>query len=131
MLEQRAGTVGCARDDGHFSCLNTVGMGSGEIRQFSVSPDGRHVYVPSSGTASGVAILDRSAATGTLTQDPDGDGCITATGNPIGGVNQCRKDARLAGNPESLLVSPDGAQVYVAPWPTAWTCWRAIPAPDC
>jgi DNA-binding beta-propeller fold protein YncE len=113
-LEQRAGTIGCARDDGNFSCLNTVGMGTGEIRQFSVSPDGRQVYVPSSVTASGVAILDRSTTTGTLTQDPDGGGCITATGNPIVGVNQCRKDARLAGNPESLLVSPDGAQVYVA-----------------
>ncbi len=114
VLAQLAGTIGCARDDGNFSCLNTVGMGTGEIRQFAVSPDGRHVYVPSSGTASGVAILDRAAATGTLTQDPDGSGCITATGNPIAGVNQCSKDARLAGNPESLQVSGDGRQVYVA-----------------
>jgi DNA-binding beta-propeller fold protein YncE len=114
VLSQLAGSIGCARDDGNMSCLNTVGMGSGEIRQFAVSPDGRHVYVPSSLTASGVAILDRSLATGTLTQDPDGKGCITATGNPIGGVKQCLTDARLAGNPESLLISGDGAQVYVA-----------------
>jgi DNA-binding beta-propeller fold protein YncE len=113
VLSQLAGTVGCARDDGLMSCLNTSGMGNGEIRQFAVSPDGRNVYVPSSGTASGVAILDRSLATGTLGQDPDGNGCITATGNPIGGVNQCRVDARLAGNPESLLISNDGF-VYVA-----------------
>jgi DNA-binding beta-propeller fold protein YncE len=113
-LAQLAGTIGCARDDANFNCLNTVGMGTGEIRQFAVSPDGRHVYVPSSGTASGVAILDRTAATGTLTQDPDGDGCITTTGNPIGGVSQCRQDARLAGNPESLVISPEGGQVYVA-----------------
>jgi len=112
-LSQLAGTVGCARDDGAMSCLNTSGMGNGEIRQFAISPDGRHVYVPSSGTASGVAILDRSLATGTLGQDPDGNGCITATGNPIANVNQCRVDARLAGNPESLLISNDGF-VYVA-----------------
>jgi len=114
VLSQLAGSIGCARDDGNMSCLNTVGMGTGEIRQFAVSPDGRHVYVPSSLTASGVAILDRSLATGTLTQDPDGKSCITATGNPIGGVKQCLTDARLAGNPESLLISGDGAQVYVA-----------------
>ena len=114
VLGQLAGTIGCARDDGNFSCLNTVGMGTGEIRQFAVSPDGREVYVPSSGTAAGVAILDRAAATGTLTQDPDGSGCITATGNPNAGVNQCGKDARLAGNPESLVASGDGRQMYVA-----------------
>jgi DNA-binding beta-propeller fold protein YncE len=114
VLSQLAGTIGCARDDGNMSCLNTSGMGTGEIRQFAISPDGRHVYVPSSLTASGVAILDRSLATGTLTQDPDGKGCITATGNPIGGVKQCLTDPRLAGNPESLLISGDGRRVYVA-----------------
>src|SRR5689334_13429964 len=113
VLSQLAGGVGCARDDGAMSCLNTSGMGTGEIRQFAISPDGRQVYVPSSLTASGVAILDRSLATGTLGQDPDGNGCITATGNPIANVNQCRVDARLAGNPESLLISNDGF-VYVA-----------------
>jgi hypothetical protein len=113
VLAQLAGTVGCARDDGNFSCFNTTAMGTGEIRQFAVSPDGRHVYVPSSVTASGVAIFDRAAATGTLTQKPDTDGCISATGNPIGAQNQCRKDARLAGNPETLEISADGRQVYV------------------
>src|SRR5262249_14672929 len=69
----------------------------------AISADGRQVYVPSSVSASGVAILDRSLATGTLTQNPDGDGCITATGNPIGGGPQGRVDAGLAGEPEALL----------------------------
>jgi hypothetical protein len=111
VLTQRPGTPGCVRDDGLQTCFNATALGTGAIRQIDVSPDGRHVYVPAAATA-GVTVFDRSA-TGTLTQKPDLDGCLTATGSPVGGQNQCARVPALAGDGSTLELSPDGRHLYV------------------
>ena len=71
----------------------------------SLSPDGRHLYVASSGS-NAIAIFRRSAATGKLTQAAGSAGCIATRG--AGG---CARGLGLVG-PNSVAVSPDGRNVY-------------------
>ena len=112
MLTANAGDAGCARDGGVDPCLPTVGLGSGDIGQLAISPDGRHLYAPA--TASGGAVVFDRAADGTLTQRVDLSRCITSTGEPVAAVKRCQAEARLGGVAgSSVELSPDGAQLYV------------------
>lgn len=82
----------------------------------ALSPDGRQLYVgvnggtPPGGTAEETAILifDRDPATGALTRRQV-LGCVT----PTGSSGACVADPRI-GNPDDIVVSPDGHSVYVA-----------------
>lgn len=71
----------------------------------AIAPDGKHVYVASS-TSDAIAILDRSARTGTLTQAGGKAGCIAAKG-----ASGCAW-ARALNGPNSVAVAPDGRHVY-------------------
>ena len=72
-----------------------------------MSPDGHNVYVGSfDGNA--VAVFDRNAASGALTQPSGATGCIAAA--PADG---CTTGLALAA-PEGMAISPDGDNVYVA-----------------
>ncbi len=72
-----------------------------------VSPDGRNVYVGSF-FGNAVAVFDRSAATGALTQPAGAGGCLAAVAT--GG---CATGLGLEA-PEGLAISANGADVYVA-----------------
>jgi DNA-binding beta-propeller fold protein YncE len=77
-------------------------MGS---RAIAVSPDGKNVYVASSGSDA-IAIFRRNPATGGLAQ-PSGEGaCVGAKGEA-----NCAPAIGLDG-PNSVAVSPDGRNVY-------------------
>lgn len=71
----------------------------------AISPDGKNVYVASS-TSNAIAVFERGARTGELTQPAGAAGCISAKG--AGG---CATGAGLEG-PNSVTVSPDGRNVY-------------------
>jgi DNA-binding beta-propeller fold protein YncE len=100
-LADRASKAGgCAR----ARALDGPGpfMGS---RAIAVSPDGKHVYVASSGSDA-IAILARDRQTGVLTQAKKTAGCVAAKG-----ASGCALAIGLD-EPNSVAISPDGRSVY-------------------
>jgi DNA-binding beta-propeller fold protein YncE len=77
-------------------------MGS---RAIAISPDGKSVYVASSGSDA-IAIFRRDAKSGALIQPPGTAGCIAAKG-----AYGCAKAIGLDG-PNSVAVSANGRMVY-------------------
>jgi len=92
------------RDCGTARALKGAGpfMGS---RAIVLSPDGKNVYVASSGSDA-IAIFRRNRHSGTLTQPRGSGGCIAAKG-----ADGCATGAGLNG-PNSVAISPDGRNVY-------------------
>ena len=101
-------SVGCITDTGGDGRPGTDGfcangdalLGASAV---AVSPDGRNVYVASSGS-NGVAWLARDAATGELTPE----GCI----KEFPRADRCRAGFGVVGI-SGVVVSPDGRHVYV------------------
>ena len=77
------------------------GRALGGARDVAVSPDGKNVYVASPADDA-VAVLDRDAADGHLTQSSGEDGCVSA-----GGSGECGEGDAID-EPTSVAVSPDG-----------------------
>ena len=73
----------------------------------ALSPDGLNVYVAAAGSDA-LAIFERDAASGMLTQKPRRAGCVSKTGMS----GRCA-NGRALDNPHSVIVSPDGRSVYV------------------
>jgi 6-phosphogluconolactonase (cycloisomerase 2 family) len=106
-LTQLAGTQGCWSETGTAGeCANGKAL-NGAISAAS-SPDGKHVYVASV-LSDAVAVFNRGATTGRLTQLAGTNGCVSETGT--GGV--CI-DGKALNGARSVTVSPDGSHVYVA-----------------
>jgi 6-phosphogluconolactonase (cycloisomerase 2 family) len=106
-LTQLSGTSGCVSETGSAgNCAD----GKALDRPFavSVSRDGEHAYI-SSVRSDAVAAFDRDTATGKLTQLPGTSGCVSETGT--GGA--CA-DGRALIDVDSVTVSPDGLNVYLA-----------------
>jgi DNA-binding beta-propeller fold protein YncE len=70
----------------------------------AVSPDGAHVYVAGWGA---IAIFDRDAVSGALTQKPHAAGCFSMFDSDC-------KPGRAIEQASGIAVSPDGRNVYVA-----------------
>ncbi len=103
-LTQKPGLAGCVSDTGSGPCAD--GRGLGYIESLAISADGRSVYTTAR-MSEAVAVLDRGAD-GRLTQKPGAAGCISAS--TTGG--ECAFGKAFSG-PDSVAVSPDGANVYV------------------
>jgi len=111
-LTQLSGPRGCivnraakgAGDCARARALDGPGpfMGS---RAIALSPNGRHVYVASSGSDA-IAIFSRDPKTGALTQPTGKGGCIAAKG-----ADGCAAAIGLD-EPNSVAVSADGKNVY-------------------
>lgn len=97
------------------SCVSETGTdgacADGRVLQGSfdvaISPDGKHAY-SAAYISDALVIFDR-AANGSLTQRAGQAGCLSLSGT--GG--ECATTGQIDG-PRSVLVSPDGLQVYVA-----------------
>lgn len=73
-----------------------------------VAPGGTHAY-GISWTNHTLLIMDRNPATGALAQRPGAAGCVSSS-DPADGV--CPRAVAMI-NPSDIVISPDGAQVYV------------------
>jgi DNA-binding beta-propeller fold protein YncE len=106
-LTQKAGVAGCVSWTGTGgACANGVAL-DGPV-SVVVSPDGKTVYVAAA-ESDAVAVFDRNASSGALTQKAGVAGCVSWTGT--GGF--CTNGVVLD-RPASVAVSPDGRSVYVA-----------------
>lgn len=108
-IEQKAGLAGCVSWDGTGGGCG-FGFGVRDAAEVVVSPDGENVYLAgannTAGTESGVAIFDRDAVDGTLTQKLGTEGCIS----PNGSGGACALGRALPAI--TLAISPDGKSVY-------------------
>jgi DNA-binding beta-propeller fold protein YncE len=107
VLSQLANLDGCISEDGSGgACAD--GKGLNKVQGITVSPDGKHVYAASF-MSDAVAAFTRDSSTGALSQLAGLDGCISEDGS--GGA--CTDGKGLDGA-TAVVVSPDGANVYVA-----------------
>ncbi len=105
-LDQLAGTNGCVSETGAGGCADGNALDGAEA--VAVSPDGESVYVASR-VSDAVAIFDRDASTGVLTQLAGPQACISQTG--AGGC----ADGNALDSASDVAVSPGaGSSVYVA-----------------
>ena len=111
-LTQKPGTAGCISEDGTGgACADGVALlGASSI---TVSPDGTSAYAAAaSWDSNAVAVFDRDTTTGALTQKPGTAGCI-AHDITVAAVATCANAVPLW-DPHTVIVSPDGTNVYVA-----------------
>jgi DNA-binding beta-propeller fold protein YncE len=106
-LSQLAGTTGCVSEDGSLG-LCADGKALDSPQSVAVSADGKHVYVTSV-RSDAIAVFRRNVTSGALTQLAGLTGCISEDGS--GGL--CA-DGKALKNPESVVVSADGNNLYVA-----------------
>jgi 6-phosphogluconolactonase (cycloisomerase 2 family) len=104
---QLGGLAGCVSQTGTGgSCADDRALaGAGDL---TVTPDGANVYVASLGSDA-IAVFSRDGTTGALTQLPGTGGCVSETGSSGACV-----DGTALDRSRSVVVSPNGASVYVA-----------------
>ncbi len=108
-LTQKPGTAGCISDEGFGPCVD--GKALDHARAVTVSPDGSNVYGVKYGA---IAIFDRDVSTGGLGQKPGQAGCIGSADGFSGPNPGLCPDGIALDGADSVTVSPDGANVYVA-----------------
>jgi DNA-binding beta-propeller fold protein YncE len=109
-LTQLAGTAGCVSENGSAgSCTN--GKALDGVSSVAVSPDAKSVYATSNNWDA-VAVFERNATSGALTQLAGNAGCVSENGGaPFG---ETCTDGKALQQAQSVAVSPDGTSVYVA-----------------
>lgn len=110
-LTQPSGNNGCIRD-ASTSDGCTSGRGLDQAEGLAVSPDSKNVYVAGE-DSDAVAVFKRNTSNGQLSQLSGGDGCVENTGPVAPAIVSC-SSARQLDNPEAVVVSPEGTNVYVA-----------------
>jgi DNA-binding beta-propeller fold protein YncE len=110
-LAQLPGSDGCVSETGGDGCAD--GKGLDGPASVAVSPDGKNVYLAS---GDGVAVFGRvlglrenASPWGRLIQLPGSAGCVSETASR----GACA-DGRALSGANSVTVSPDGKNVYVA-----------------
>jgi DNA-binding beta-propeller fold protein YncE len=104
-LTQLGEGTGCIANVATTGCTTGRALDGPDV--VAISPDGTSVYAGAfAGNA--VAVFSRDTSTGALAQPPDATGCVVQT--PIAG---CTTGLGL-GNPEGLVISPGGTNLYVA-----------------
>lgn len=109
-LTQR-GAGGCVSESGSGCAL---ARGLVYPNGIVISPDGTNLYVV---TGSTLTVFDRNTTTGDIAQKPGVRGCFTSDGSypPPGGTAGLCTPARGISSMATLIMSPDGAQVYTGP----------------
>ncbi len=102
-LTQPPGTGGCVAVKGG-GCAIAVGLDG--PNSVAISPDGLNVYATSRGSNT-ISVFHRNSSNGALTQLPGAAGCTSGLPVPV-----CASGRALVG-PDVVVVSPDGANVYV------------------
>ncbi len=105
-LTQLAGTDGCVSESGTGG-LCAIGKALNSAVAVGVSPNGKNVYVASN-VSDAVAAFARDGTTGTLSQLPGKEGCVSETGT--GGACSDGKALDIA---TDVAISADSANVYV------------------
>lgn len=106
-LTQKAGTAGCVSETGTAgTCADGVALDTAS--GVDVPVDGKSAQVVSQGSGA-IAVFDRNASTGALTQKAGTAGCISETGT----AGACVDGKGLAGA-TSVTASADGSTTYVA-----------------
>jgi DNA-binding beta-propeller fold protein YncE len=111
-LSRNAGDGSLAPLPGPTGCLSTVDVDCSHprlmegARDLVISPDGKNVYVAAPGS-NAVAVLSRDQGDGHLTQPSGTGGCVSGSG-----ASGCG-EGRAVDEPTTLVVSPDGKEVYV------------------
>jgi DNA-binding beta-propeller fold protein YncE len=109
-LTQLTGGNNCIQEqDDSTTCGTETGVGIGEVASLAVSPDGQNLYATSFGTDGTVAEFARNSD-GSLTQLGNGNDCIEEHGSDAG----CDGQGNGLDGADDVVVSPDGADVYVA-----------------
>ncbi len=103
----------CLSDSPQTGCTDARALAG--PRGVAASPDGRSVYV-SSYYSGAVSVFSVDQTTGELTQADGNLGCVR------GSANEGCTVVRGMANPGPLVVSPDGADVYVA----GFTYWDVL-----
>jgi DNA-binding beta-propeller fold protein YncE len=103
-LGQPSAAAGCVAAKGASGCGRAIGLNG--PNSVAVSANGRNVYVTSRGS-NAITAFKRDRSTGALHQLPGAAGCVSGVPPP-----GCAGGAALLG-PDVVVVSPDGANVYV------------------
>jgi 6-phosphogluconolactonase (cycloisomerase 2 family) len=104
-LLQLGGRQACVRGGDAGECLS--GRALAGVAALAISPDGTTLYAAGK-DADAVAVLQRDATTGALSQQPGPNGCIR-----LGGGLGCTTGRALA-QPSALAVAAGGRDIYVA-----------------
>jgi DNA-binding beta-propeller fold protein YncE len=104
-LTQLPGASGCVANRSTPGCATGRALDGPDV--IAVSPDGKNVYVGAF-IGNAIAVFDRNASSGALTQPSDTTGCTVNA--PTSG---CATGLALA-SPEGMAISGDGDNVYVA-----------------
>jgi DNA-binding beta-propeller fold protein YncE len=114
-LTQLAGADGCVTgngnsEDGAATCTNI--RGGAYAGSFSITPDGKHAYLPDYDNSS-LAILTVDPATGKLSQASGTAGCVSKDGASEDGADSCQDTGVLDGV-WGTIIAPDGRTLAVA-----------------
>jgi hypothetical protein len=106
-LHELADEAGCVSELRRHQCAG--GRALDHISALAVSPDGRNLYAVAN-LSNGITVFRRDPVRGAVTQLPRSAGCVALGDTPTTG--RCRRGIGI-GDPDSVLVSPDGRNVYV------------------
>jgi hypothetical protein len=109
-LTQKLGLAGCLMEEAVMPCTSAVGI-AGTGLEISVSPDGRHLYVPNDAPG-GLAVFSRDGS-GALGQLPGtGGGCVTVGGTSGGaGGAECTPGSPTLSQARAANLAVQGAFV--------------------